>query len=266
MSDVSEFSAPDTGRAVERFEASAGACEPYARVTIVRVKGASASYPGDRAIVDRRGELIGFTGGGCIRAAIKRFGVAVLESGKPCMIHAVPKDAIADHHAADGIELVSNGCPSGAEVDIFIEPVLPKPSVLVFGASGLAQMIADLAGFAGFSIGRALAGGETAEGEGQPPSQAGLPGFAVIATRGMGDRQALDAALASPAAHILMVASRKKAEHLTSRALSDGADPERVKAILTPAGLDIGAIGPAEIAVSVVAQLISLRRKGNTTA
>ncbi|MEO0764269.1 MAG: XdhC family protein, partial [Pseudomonadota bacterium] len=147
----------------------------------------------------------------------------------------------------DGIRFENNGCPSRGSIDIFIEPFLPVPVLTVVGASPVARALADLAPAFHWSVGA---------------GEAGTPGIVVIATQGRGDLDALEAALAAPARLVAFVGSRRKFEALAATLAERGVDAARIAAVRAPAGLDIGAVTPEEIALSILAELVQHRRSG----
>ncbi|MCV6547538.1 MAG: XdhC family protein [Cohaesibacter sp.] len=221
---------------------------PYARVTVVRVEGTAASRVGDRYIATSDGELLGFTGGGCIRSAVKKAAKEVLASGLTKLVHAVPKAKADAPDDGRGTQRVVNHCPSQGELEFFVEPIFPKPAVALYGQSYLAQILKELIAFAGFNP-------VVQEGE---ETEAYSP-YAVIVTMGQGDLKALQTTLTAGYEHILFVASNKKVQHLKNK-LAEEFEPSLIARIISPAGLAIGAQSPEEIAISIVAQLIEHRR------
>ena len=159
-------------------------------------------------------------------------------------------------------------------MDVFIEPMLPRPTVLLFGASPLAVAIADLARRIGFAVVAAAPAEElTAFGEldGRvegfaAPVRAEGERFVVVATQGRRDFEALKAALALEGDYVAFVGSRRKAAALRAQLAEAGVEKSRLERLRAPAGLDIGGIGPEEIALSVVAEIVEARRRGQRVA
>jgi xanthine dehydrogenase accessory factor len=157
---------------------------------------------------------------------------------------------------------------------VFVEAVLPRPQVIVCGASPVAAAVADLARRLGFAV---TACAPTAEqgvfaeadrridGYALPVTEAGLR-FIVVSTQGRGDEAALRAALAADADYVAFVGSRRKAAALTAALAADGVDAARLARIKAPAGLDLGAITPEEIALSIMAEIVAVRRGRRATA
>ncbi len=220
----------------------------YVRITVIRVDGTAASRAGDRYLATCEGELLGFTGGGCIRSAVKKAVLEVLESGETKLVHAVPKAKADQPDDGRGVQRVVNHCPSQGELEFFVEPVFAKPAIALFGQSHLAHILKELCVFAGFSPVI------------QEDGEAGKIGrYALIATMGQGDLNALKGALTAGYERIFFVASDKKANHLMTK-LAEDFEPSQIARIISPAGLKIGAQSPEEIAISIVAQLIEHRR------
>lgn len=253
MSDLTALP-PTAAEKVAAFRDGPGREEPYAMATVVRTIGASACRPGDRFVVTRNGELIGVTGGGCMRGALRTAGLAAIAEKATHHIRIVPR-ARAGASAGEGIDVYSSSCPSEGEMDLFVEPILPAPLLFVAGESEVAQDVAALGRFVGFDV-------RTWRPETPDMTDAAPGGFAVVATQGQGDQAALEAALASGCAHVLFVSSRKKAAHWRAALEGSGVGEDRLAALIAPAGLQIDASNPREIAVSIIAQLIALRRAG----
>ena len=191
----------------------------------------------------------------------------------PRLVSVQPPDALQDQGVAAGeeragVRFVKNMCPSQGTMDVFVEPVLPRPQLLVCGASPVAVAVADLGRRLDFTVTVCAPAAAQAsfaeadrriEGYALPVEEAGER-YVVIATQGRGDEAALQAALAINTAHVAFVGSQKKADVLRAKLTASGLPPERLAALKMPAGLDLGAITPDEIAISILAEIISLRR------
>jgi xanthine dehydrogenase accessory factor len=156
-------------------------------------------------------------------------------------------------------------------MDIFVEPVLPRPQVVVCGSSPVAVAVADLARRMGFAVTACAPAAEQSvfaeverriEGFALPVAEAGLR-YVVVSTQGRGDEAALLAALAAEADYVAFVGSRRKAETLKAALGKRGIAADRLARLKAPAGLDLGAITPDEIALSIMAEIIALRRGKN---
>lgn len=231
--------------------------EPFAFATIVRTAGTTAAKPGAKAIVDAQGNILhGFLGGGCTRGAVKRAAVAALKTGAPRLISVAPEEQLTERGLApgaevDGVTYARNGCPSRGTVDIFIEPCLPMPELVVVGASPVAEALAVLAPHFHWSVERDV---------GATSATTGLRAI-VVATQGQGDLDALTRALAARPDHVSFVGSSKKFSSLSGKLTQGGIDARLIDKVSAPAGLNIGAVTPEEIALSILAELTQLRRR-----
>ena len=247
---------------LEMTERLRGEGEAYAVATVVRSVNLTSAKPGAKAIISRDGEIAGWIGGGCAQPAVRKAARAALGDGRPRLIRIKPGE---DEAAEVGIEEYEAHCHSGGTLDIFIEPVLPAPTLVVIGASPVGQALAKLARQVGFSVMAAVRAGDAAlyadadevvEGFDLPPVPEGLRRFVVVATQGRGDREGLTAALDAGADWIAFIASHRKGRALKEELIADGADADAVERVQAPAGLDIGALTPEEIAVSILAEIV----------
>lgn len=230
--------------------------EPFAFATIVRTAGATAAKPGAKALLSADGTILhGWLGGGCTRGAVKRAALEALKSGAPQLISVAPEDLLEEKGVApgdtvEGTRFARNGCPSRGTVDIFVEPCLPMPALVIMGSSPVAQALSTLAPQFHWSVSSALA----------PELEDTQQKFVVIATQGQGDFDALTAALTVDAAYVAFVGSRRKFATLAEKLHSAGVPPAKTQTVHAPAGLDLGAVTPEEIALSILAQLLHVRR------
>lgn len=245
--------------------------ESFALVTVVRCVSPTSAKPGAKAVVTADGEIRGWIGGGCAQPAVVKSVKRSVADGQPRLIRISPT---RDGEVEEGIEDFGMTCHSGGTLDIFIDPVVARPVLLVIGGSPSAQALAGLAPRVGFSVtvafpgaGRdlfpeadCLLGALTMD---QLPKR---PVYAVVATQGKRDEEGLEAALASGAPHVALVASRRKADKLRTYLKERGHEPARVDAIVAPAGLEIGAVTPEEIALSVLAEVVRVRRTAQDRA
>ena len=238
-------------------------------VTVVRTQDATFAKAGAKAVVAADGTLHGFIGGGCVQGAVRRVAAEVLGSGTPRLIRIKPREEVVEPLDADGVELHKSGCPSGGTVDLFIEPLRLAPRLIVCGASPVALALIALGARMGYRV-AAAAKPEDHERLGEADQRVAgfeLTGlgvregdYLVVATQGQGDYAALKAAIASPAAYVALVGSRKKAESLCARLREDGVPEARIARLRAPAGLDIAAIEPGEIALSILGEIVQVRR------
>ncbi|HWW46445.1 MAG TPA: XdhC/CoxI family protein [Xanthobacteraceae bacterium] len=249
--------------------------EPFALATVVRTVSVTAAKAGAKAVIRPDGTISeGWIGGGCARAAVIKAARDALSDGQPRLVSLQPKDLLDEKGVAsgderDGVRFANNMCPSKGSMDIFVEPMLPRPTLAVFGSSPVAVALADLAPRFGYrSVVCAPASEQTAFGEVDQrvdgfalPVESESHRFVIVATQGRGDEAALRAALSIDADHIAFVGSRRKMAALREKLLADGVEAARFDRVKGPAGLDIGAITPDEIALSVLAEILTVRRR-----
>ncbi|HYM32581.1 MAG TPA: XdhC family protein [Candidatus Cybelea sp.] len=243
--------------------------EDFCLVTVVRTENATSAKAGAKALVMRDGTIRGFLGGGCVQRAVRETAAAVIKEGRPRLIRVMPKDDVTAAVDVDGTELHRSFCPSGGTVDMFVEPVRQAPRVVVCGGSPVAGAVADLALRVGYRVAvAALAedlpgfAKETDRNEGfeLAPLKITSDDWVVVSTQGKRDREALAAALSSDAAYVSFVGSRRKAQVLVSQLRERGIAEDRLARLKAPAGLDIHGIEPAEIALSIMAEIVARRR------
>ena len=221
----------------------------FAWVSVLRVTPPSSARPGDKAIVTADGRIDGWVGGGCAQPAVIRAVRAALADGTPRQIRVSPE--VSGEQRIDDIVEFGMSCESGGGVELFVDPVLPDPTLVVLGASPVARTLAALAPHVGFAVAWAE----------QPEAAAIPPGaFVVVASQGQGDLRWLRLALESQAAHVALVASRRKSDVLREALREGGLPAARVDALEAPAGQAIQAHAPQEIALSVLAALVARRR------
>ena len=232
--------------------------EPFAFATIIRTAGATAAKPGSKALLSADGAIVqGWLGGGCTHAAVRRAAVAAFASGTPQLISIAPEELLAEKgvsagHVVDGVSFARNGCPSRGTIDIFIEPCLPQPELIVLGASPVARALLDAGAQFGWAMKDELS---------TVPDMSGRLRCVAVATQGAGDFAALRQAIESGASYVGFVGSKAKFASLAEKLIADGATAEQVATIKGPAGLDIGAVTPEEIALSILADFTRFRRR-----
>jgi xanthine dehydrogenase accessory factor len=254
--------------------------EPFALATVVRTVSVTAAKAGAKAVILGDGSISGgWIGGGCARGAVLKAAREALADGQPRLISVQPEDLLQGQQVAagelrDGVLYAKNSCPSQGTMDIFVEAVLPKPSLIILGSSPVAVAIADLGQRMGFFTTVCAPAAEHAvftnadrmvEGF-YIPMDGTERGFIVIATQGKGDSAALKAVVEMSTPYLAFVGSRKKAAVLKKALADSGVDALHLDRIRAPAGLDIGAITPDEIAFSIIAEIIEFRRRGQRTA
>lgn len=244
--------------------------EEFCVVTVVRTANVTSAKAGGKALVTSGGEIFGFVGGGCVTGAVKRVAAEVLASGAPRLIRVKPKEDVVEQLDADGVELHKSSCPSGGTVELFIEPMLMAPRCIVCGASPVAASLVALAKAMGYRTVVAALEEDHPRLPGADSYIAGfdldaarpVPGDAiVVSTQGKRDREALHAALSTDAAYVSFVGSRRKAATLIGALRDKGVTEQQIGRLKAPAGLDIGAIEPEEIALSIMGEIVNRRRR-----
>jgi xanthine dehydrogenase accessory factor len=222
--------------------------------TVVRCEAPTSARPGDRAIVTADGRLRGWIGGSCSEPVVRREALRALAEGSPQLIHIVGDAGEVKQRRKRGELSVATTCPSGGSLDIFIEPRLPRPLLLVFGDGPAAVTLArlgELTGFRARVVGQAeLATLEVAPGE----------GYAVVATMGHFDEEALEGALGHPDLDVSLIASTRRAAAVREALLRRGLDEQTVARVRTPAGRVRGG-SQEEIALLALAEVVTVRRK-----
>lgn len=236
--------------------------EPFAFATIVRTAGATAAKPGAKALLSADGTILqGWLGGGCTRGAVKRAALEALRDGTPQLVSVAPEELLAEKGVTpgdeiDGMRFARNGCPSRGTVDIFIEPSLPMPALVVLGTSPVAQSLTALAPQFHWEVSDAMS----------PDAPPHAQKFVVVATQGQGDLAALKTVLSGQPDYVAFVGSKRKFASLAAKLREEGIAPEALEAVAAPAGLDLGAVTPEEIALSILAQLLQARRQNGAHA
>ncbi|MBR0905472.1 XdhC family protein [Bradyrhizobium liaoningense] len=252
----------------------------FVLATVVRTVSVTAAKAGAKAIIAADGTIVaGWIGGGCAKGAVLKAAREALADGEPRMVSVQPENLLAElgvsaGESRDGIRFASNMCPSKGTMDIFVEPVLPHPSLVILGASPVALSLAAQARVLGYHVTLAA---PAAELPAQPDADTIIDGyqlgelneakrFVVVSTQGKGDEAALRAALATRAGYHAFVGSRRKMASLRARLLAEGANAAAIDDFKAPAGLDLGAITPEEIAMSILAEITQERRRGQRAA
>jgi xanthine dehydrogenase accessory factor len=237
--------------------------QPFAIATVVGVMGSSSAQPGSKAIIDPSGKLLlGWIGGGCAESAVRNEALICIETERPRLITVDMSD-----------ELVGVGMPCGGSMNIFIEPVLPKPELLIVGHGRIAETLAVLGDLMGFSI---TVNDPAADRSSFPQAERlvtedfdltetpiGPKSFVVIATQHKRDHLWLEKALKGNAAYVALIASRHRAKLVLDYLRAGGSPEDKIASVWAPAGLELGACTPEEIALSVVSQMVALRRGGS---
>ena len=228
--------------------------EPFALATVVRAERPTSARPGAKAIVREDGEIRGFVGGACVRPSVRREALASLEDGRPRLLRISPDAPAPGAPAPEGVLEEVMACVSGGALDIHIEPCLPAPRLVVYGDSPVAAACRRLGETLGYEVRK------SGDALGAPGACAGA--VVVVAAHGSGELAVLRAALAAGrAAWVGLVASPRRAESVRRSLRATALSEREIGRLRSPAGLDIGAESPGEIALSIFAQVIAERRQ-----
>ncbi|WP_375775898.1 XdhC family protein [Bradyrhizobium sp. ma5] len=250
--------------------------QAFVLATVVRTVSVTAAKAGAKAIIRPDGTIVaGWIGGGCARGAVLRAAREALIDGEPRMVSVQPENLLAElgvkaGESKDGVRFASNMCPSKGTMDIFVEPVLPNPSLIILGASPVALSLAGQARQLGYHVTLAAPSSDVFV---PPDADVILDGFepkdlhqarrfVVVSTQGKGDEIALKMAVAIDATYHAFVGSKRKMAALRDKLVADGLEPAVIDRVKAPAGLDLGAITPEEIAMSILAEITIERRRG----
>jgi xanthine dehydrogenase accessory factor len=250
--------------------------QSFVLATVVRTVSVTAAKAGAKAIIRPDGTIVaGWIGGGCARGAVLKAAREALADGIPRMVSVQPDNLLAEFgvkpgETREGVRFASNMCPSKGTMDIFVEPVLPHPALVIVGASPVALALAAQARPLGYHVTLAAPAADLIA---TPEADVVIDGFAldqpacgsrfvVVSTQGKGDEAGLRAALGCEAVYYAFVGSRRKMDSLRDRLIKDGIDAALLDQVKAPAGLDLGAITPEEIAMSILAEITQVRRRG----
>lgn len=241
--------------------------EAFAVATVVRFEAPVSGKPGDRAIVRSDGTIWGWIGGGCAQPVVIKEALKALQDGAPRLVRI---HTSANPESEQGVVDYTMTCHSGGSLDIFIEPVLPKPHVVIFGRSAVAQTLAKLAKAMNYAV-SAIAPGANS---GHFPNADAIyeeidltkikmtpKTFAVVSTQGEHDEEAISEALRVNAPYVAFIASGKKAQKIFESLRESGVPADQLARVIAPAGIEIGAVSPEEIAVSILAQIVQKGRE-----
>ncbi len=236
--------------------------ESFAIATVVRVQGSSSARRGSKALINAQGKIVmGWVGGGCAESAVRSEAVRCIQQEKSELITLDMQD-----------ELLGVGMPCGGLMDVYIEPIVPRPELLIVGHGRIAETLATLGHLMNFSV---IVSDPAADKESFPQADRlicedfdltetpiGLRTHVVIATLHKSDHLWLQKALESDAAYVALIASAHRARLVLDYLLLEGVPAEKVERVWAPAGLDLGAATPEEIALSIISQIVLLRRGG----
>ena len=246
--------------------------EPFALAVVVRREAPISGRPGDKAVIQADGTIAGWIGGGCTQPVVIKEAQNAIKDGKPRFVRVTPSSS-TDHQ--EGIVEYNMTCHSGGTIDVYIEPVLPQTHLIILGKSPVAQTLAQLGGVLHYRVSVFAPNSESGQfpnvhawhetfdlGEQLITPQT----YVVVSTQGQDDEEALQSALRVKSGYIAFVASRKKAQAVFEYLKGKGVSEAQLAAIKVPAGLDIKAHVPEEIAVSILAEIIRIRNSASPQA
>ncbi|MGH7367765.1 MAG: XdhC family protein [Candidatus Rokuibacteriota bacterium] len=234
--------------------------ESFALATVVRCERPTSAKPGAKALIRPDGGVTGWVGGACAEPVVAREALAALQDGRPRLVVLVG-DGGRDPGRTEGVVHYPMTCHSGGTLEIYVEPFLPKALLALVGHGPVIETLAALAERAGYEI-AVLPGDAVAVA--LRGLTLGADSAVVVATHGELDEEALTRVLATPAGYISLVASRKRAATIVETLTRRGVPVAHLDRLKAPAGLDIGAVTPEEIAVSILAEVIHARHRRKT--
>jgi xanthine dehydrogenase accessory factor len=247
-----------TGALSRRAQELAATGTPFVTATVVRAQRPTSVKAGDVALVLGDGTIEGFVGGVCAQQSVRVYALKAIETEEALLLRIVPDGPVGEDPGTgqevsieEGAVTAHNPCLSGGEIEIFLEPVLPAPRVLVVGDSPIAAAVRSL----GPELGLELV---AVEG-GQPDPAPGDLAL-IVAAHGRDELHTLRRALDTGVPYVGLVASRKRGAGVLADLQADGVPDAQLELIDVPAGIDIGARTPAEIALSILATIVAVRR------
>ena len=237
--------------------------EPFAVATVVETEGSSSAKTGAKAVIDHDGRVVaGWVGGGCAESTTCHTALECMKSGRTTVIDIDLND-----------EVLGAGMPCGGSMRVYVEPMLPKPTLWIMGHGRVAECLCLLGDLMGFTV---VVNDPMVE-RGRYPAAAQLitddinysqltptsDDFVVVATQHKGDHQSMTRALGSQAGYIALIASRKRSRLVLGYLRREGFDEVAMARVMAPAGIDIGARTPEEIGLSVITEIVMKRRAGS---
>jgi xanthine dehydrogenase accessory factor len=248
----------------ERMSELARSGQAFALATVVWRQGPSSSKQGSRAIITSDGQLHGWIGGACAEPVVIREARQIMADGNPKLLLLGSPDQFGSA-IPDGMTVVPISCQSEGALQVYIEPVLPVPHLVIVGTSPMAQTLAELARALDWRTDLVTQDGLTGARAGQQSAGqpwAGERSMVVVATQGHGDEDMIERAAALRPAYLGLVASRRRAEAVLGYLAERGVPQDQLDRVHAPAGLDLGRTTHEEMAVAILAELIQLRASG----
>jgi xanthine dehydrogenase accessory factor len=256
-----------SGALSERARELAAQRSPFVIATVVRVQRPASVAPASAGLVHGDGTIEGFIGGVCAQHSVRLYSLTALESGAPLLLRILPgadgdagcddPNAVEELSREEGAVTIRNPCLSGGAIEIFLEPVLPAPRVLVAGNSPIVAALRTL----GPEVGLEVVAAQDIKDAILAPASGDLA--LVVAAHGDDEVATLRAGLEAGVRYVGLVASRKRGAAVIEELRSEGVAEELLGVIETPAGIRIGARTPAETALAILARIVEVRRGGS---
>jgi xanthine dehydrogenase accessory factor len=225
--------------------------EPFVLATVVAYKSPQSARPGSKAIIKADGSMIGWIGGGCVQPIVLREAKQALQTGRPKLLTISPDEPRDDWKGVQSFQMT---CEGGGSLEIYLEPFLTKPQLIVLGSSPVAETVAQLGALLDFKVVVAAMDFSSIK------DQINESSYVVVATMGNGDEEGLLAVIGTRPKYLGLVASKKKSEALFEYVRTTGATDEDIAVITCPAGIEIGGETLPEIALSIAAEITRVRR------
>ena len=244
--------------------------ESYVLATVVWRRGPSSGKEGNRAVITSDGKLHGWISGACAEPVVIRQGLQALADGTPRLVYLGPPEDLTSRER-DGLTTIPSYCASEGALEIYVDPIIANPHLVVVGRSPAVDTLLGLASVLGW---RTVCVDDEGTADDHPAAdqvvtkldlaEAGVNerSLVVIATQGHYDESALEAALGTKAAYIGVLASRKRGASVIEGLQAQGVPADAIARVHIPAGVDLGHIEHEEIAVSVLAELVKLKGEG----
>lgn len=271
MSNLTKNTAPNTAATsgattdiLDKMRALRDAKQPFALATVVETEGSVSAKTGAKAVVAHDGRVVaGWVGGGCAESTVCNAALECMESGETEMIELDLND-----------EVLGTGMPCGGSMRVYVEPVLPKPTLWILGHGRVAESLCAMGAMMDFEV---VVDDPLADRERYPAASRLLPDdlsydqltpgpedYVVVATQHKGDHQSMDRCLRSPVRYIALIASRRRSKLVMDYLRERGFNEEDLKKVYAPAGLDFHARTPDEIALATLSEIVMLRRSGTS--
>ena len=236
---------------------------PFAVATVIKITGSVSAKPGAKSIIDSKGQTVfGWVGGGCAEEAVREASLESMRDGQTRIVTLDLDD-----------EILGVGMPCGGTMEVYVEPYMPRPELMIVGHGRIAEVLAQLAHTVHFSI---TVNDSVAIRETYPMAERlitsdldfskmeiGPQTYVVVVTQHKGDQHSIKKALEGNGPYIGLVASTKRAKLVFKYLLDEGVAPEELKRVHSPAGLDFAGTTPEEIALSIVGEMVTIRRGGS---